>query len=485
MYSLYSLLVGAMLGLSLVFYFFGIRPLAEYLYDSHQEGITHNLTRTAMSFNYIVQGHQQLASQTASRTAIRDKQIAYLKHQITREELVTFSQAKLADAMHASDGVLGIARYDPSGDFLFSVGGYVPQSTIQTCLAKEQSGDIEVFPLEIDSKAQTLTYCSKIIDHDTGIVGFDVLLMNDREIRDFINKQRDTVTSYVLASAKGGILYWPDSLDETIIRAALKIDTSQQSSEGSFIVDQSDTAISALRLYSLVDKAMFRAPVNNRLVKLSLVLAFLSVGILIASIIVARPVVRSLLEEQEMRELSRRDLLTGLYNRRALIELSEREISRSRRYGHCLAIVMFDIDHFKQINDGDGHIAGDEILRQVGNYCLGVSRQNDSWIRYGGDEFLGLLPETDQQSVTAYAERLRAGIEKMNIQTDKGPLPITISGGYCSFTTPDYPIVVDEIIKAVDRGLYEAKKAGRNKMIPSAIPVLDQRPGLVDKICTI
>lgn len=468
MLGLYLLLAGGMLCLSFVFYALGIRPLAHYLYESHQQRITLNLAQATMAFDYIAEGHKQLAQQTASRTAIRNKQIAYLKHQIAKEELVSFSQAKLADALNASSELLGIARYDRAGNFLFRVGRRVPDHIIQACLEPGLPNDAAVSLVQIDSKEHALIYCSSIIDREFGLVGYDVLAISDQDVRDFVNRNKDAMTTYVLASRTGDILYWPDALTQGEVRMALDATHGKQTSKRAILVERSTTTIPDLTLYALVDAALFRAPVKDRLRRLSLVLGFLSLGILLASIVTARPVIRSLLEEQRMRELSRRDLLTGLYNRRALKELFESEVARSRRYGHSLAVVMFDIDHFKQVNDSHGHIAGDEVLQHIGNYCQGFSRRNDSWIRFGGEEFLALLPETDQHAVATYAERLRKGIGQEKIRSGKGLLSVTISGGYCSFTPAEQVLELDEIIGAVDQALYEAKRTGRNKMVPCA-----------------
>lgn len=159
-------------------------------------------------------------------------------------------------------------------------------------------------------------------------------------------------------------------------------------------------------------------------------------------------------------EISIRDGLTGIFNRRELERLLEAEVSRVRRYGGELSVVMFDIDHFKHVNDGHGHRAGDEVLQAVVRYTRDVLRQPDTAGRYGGEEFTLVLPETGLEGACCVAERLRESIERSPVVVGDRPIPVTISLGVSAYRdgVPDHEALLDE----ADQALYCAKAGGRN-----------------------
>jgi len=156
------------------------------------------------------------------------------------------------------------------------------------------------------------------------------------------------------------------------------------------------------------------------------------------------------------------DSLTGLYNRRQFLELAELEFNRARRYAHPLSAMMLDIDQFKQVNDTYGHTFGDRILQSVATRWRENLRDIDLAGRYGGDEFVVLLPEIALEGARRAAERLRAGIAEAPIDTEKGPLSVTISIGVVTLT-PDHPDLAS-LLDQADAALYKAKNAGRNRV---------------------
>ncbi|MFY9328094.1 MAG: diguanylate cyclase [Georgfuchsia sp.] len=161
--------------------------------------------------------------------------------------------------------------------------------------------------------------------------------------------------------------------------------------------------------------------------------------------------------ENELRKLSTIDGLTGLYNRRFLNETLWTELARSQRYKHSLSILMLDVDHFKKFNDKHGHAMGDKVLKSVAKVMQSALRQQDFACRYGGEEFLAILPETP--SITAFniAERLRLEISNLSIDG----CSVTVSIGCASF--PDAEVESSEgLVDYADRALYEAKRKGRN-----------------------
>jgi len=165
-----------------------------------------------------------------------------------------------------------------------------------------------------------------------------------------------------------------------------------------------------------------------------------------------------LFEEKE--NLSIKDDLTGLYNHRYFYECAEREMQRSLRYHKDFSLIMMDIDHFKKVNDRYGHQAGDELLQNVANNCLSSLRKSDILCRFGGDEFIALLPETNKTDALKIARRIRevAASSIFHVKQDK--FNITLSLGVAA--KDDACSSVDALVSAADEALYKAKKAGRN-----------------------
>ncbi len=166
---------------------------------------------------------------------------------------------------------------------------------------------------------------------------------------------------------------------------------------------------------------------------------------------------------QEIQRLAHQDGLTGCFNRRYFMERAAEEITRSMRYHGPLSLVMMDIDHFKDFNDLYGHQVGDELLCRLVTLCQRQLREVDVFGRYGGEEFVVLMPQTNQAGALKAAERLQRHIEKMTIHTPRGKLSITVSMGVASFeNTFDDSHTLDALIKRADTALYAAKAAGRN-----------------------
>jgi diguanylate cyclase (GGDEF)-like protein len=162
--------------------------------------------------------------------------------------------------------------------------------------------------------------------------------------------------------------------------------------------------------------------------------------------------------EERLREMTERDPLTNTYNRRHLYAILERESERARRYGTALSVVMFDIDHFKTVNDTHGHLEGDRVLVRIAEIVQQELRSVDLLARYGGEEFLIVAPGIDRPRAVVLAERLRTLIAA----ADFDPVPqITCSFGVHQFDGED----TDSIFRYVDDLLYKAKQQGRNCVV--------------------
>jgi len=167
----------------------------------------------------------------------------------------------------------------------------------------------------------------------------------------------------------------------------------------------------------------------------------------------------------ELKKASYSDFLTGLANRRNIQQHLEHEKNRYERQENPFSIILCDIDHFKKINDTYGHDRGDIVLKSIAGILTGTLRKVDIVSRWGGEEFLILLPAIDQQGSSIVAERLRQAIEQMIIQDDHFVIKVTMSFGVITWKDNDSDM--EEFIKKADQNLYRAKEEGRNKVITS------------------
>jgi len=166
--------------------------------------------------------------------------------------------------------------------------------------------------------------------------------------------------------------------------------------------------------------------------------------------------------QQELRLMASTDPLTGLLNRRRFLEQAEKEFLRSRRYRHELAAVMLDIDHFKAINDTHGHFVGDQVLIALSRAAENLLRDIDILCRWGGEEFVILMPETPLAGAAILAERLREVLARLAVDTTAGPLHFTISAGVAARGECDAGLT--DILQRADTALYAAKDHGRNRI---------------------
>jgi diguanylate cyclase (GGDEF)-like protein len=166
---------------------------------------------------------------------------------------------------------------------------------------------------------------------------------------------------------------------------------------------------------------------------------------------------------QQLEQLSKTDGLTGLYNRRHLMEALQAEHSRSQRYGHTIGLLMIDIDHFKRINDEFGHPCGDMVLQEVAKLLQVNVRSSDLVGRYGGEEMLIVLPETDISEALEVGEKLRSVIEQHSFNYDGTGVKVTASVGVSALQAK-VALSWQQLLKHADEALYQAKRSGRNKV---------------------
>jgi two-component system, cell cycle response regulator len=166
---------------------------------------------------------------------------------------------------------------------------------------------------------------------------------------------------------------------------------------------------------------------------------------------------------EALRVQATRDYLTQLWNRSSILEILQRELDRSERTGTPVGVVVADLDHFKSINDTYGHFAGDAALKESARRMESSTRSYDSVGRYGGEEFLIVLPGVDAEGVRLQSERMRLGIAATPVPTQEAALDVTCSFG-CSSGVGGR-VTAEALIRAADQGLYRAKRAGRNRSV--------------------
>jgi diguanylate cyclase (GGDEF)-like protein len=167
---------------------------------------------------------------------------------------------------------------------------------------------------------------------------------------------------------------------------------------------------------------------------------------------------------EALREQSIRDPLTGLFNRRYMEEALKQHLSRVTRHLHPLGVIMLDIDHFKRINDAYGHGAGDALLRELGRLFKTHVRVEDIACRYGGEEFVLIMPDASLEAAQQRAEYLRQAVKKLQVQHDgQSHEGITVSLGVAAY--PEHGRTQDSVLRAADAALYDAKRKGRDRVV--------------------
>ncbi len=171
---------------------------------------------------------------------------------------------------------------------------------------------------------------------------------------------------------------------------------------------------------------------------------------------------------RRLKQLSETDPLTNTINRRRFMEVAEQQLALARRHCYPTSLLLLDIDHFKQVNDKYGHATGDRALVEITNVMRSALRESDTLARFGGEEFVVLLPHTAREGALAVAERVRQSAHQHQIQAEEQSLSVTISIG--GVTCETSTTALDKLISRADELLYQAKQAGRDRSMVEAIP---------------
>jgi two-component system cell cycle response regulator len=167
---------------------------------------------------------------------------------------------------------------------------------------------------------------------------------------------------------------------------------------------------------------------------------------------------------EEIYRMSIMDGLTGVHNKRYFVEFLDKEVARASRHQQPLGVVMFDLDHFKKVNDTHGHLCGDHVLKEVCKRLRPRIRKEDLLARYGGEEFVCVLPDTAYHGVMAFAESLRMLVAREPVKWEQSDLAVSISIGV-TVMDPGAQVTGQDLVRKADERLYEAKRGGRNRVV--------------------
>ncbi len=167
---------------------------------------------------------------------------------------------------------------------------------------------------------------------------------------------------------------------------------------------------------------------------------------------------------EQLREQAITDGLTGIYNHRYFMELSDKLLQQMIRYGRAASLIIMDLDHFKRVNDHYGHLAGDEVLRRTAALLQGILRDSDVFGRYGGEEFVFFLPETEPDTAMQLAERLRRALAEQEVDTEGQKIRISGSFGVAGYVRAGEDSSLELLCKRADKALYAAKEKGRDRV---------------------
>lgn len=463
----YTLVVLGYVVLSISFYLSGFRPLAEQLRIQHGNEIAYAMDATQRLIDGVLERQIALAIQTSSRSAIRDAQARYLSDEISLEAYRAFSEDKLADGLRASEEMLGVRRHTPDGKVLLEVGS-LPADFVWIPCQHPRAREARILGTTGIDSASVLVYCSSIDSPGFGWLGFDLLFMDAQPLKQVLEQPQyhDLRTiAFSVADTNGRILFWPgdptDSRRRGILERHLK---SGQPPPAGHAIESRPLVASGLVLHAVVDEAAFFAQIDRQLLGMVGVLVFWGVLIVLFTLLGLQRLLRSAAAVQSLSHRVQRDGMTGLMNHETMQELLDVELARNRDDPVGLSLLMFDLDHFKAVNDQHGHPAGDRVLQRIAQAMRQLARVSDHVARYGGEEFLVIMPGSTPEGAKQFADRLRVSLGQILHRSNGEEFHVTISVGVVSCPAGVTAPAKEVLLGMADAALYESKREGRDRV---------------------
>ena len=429
------LIIFAIIILLIFFYFFVFQPLSSELESTLDQNFKNSVSIIELNVENEFSRFKEGAESLSSRTMIKNELAAYQAGEVSFEELQDYTADKYADGAEVLDNVIAAFR--------------ITEAEVVTAWGGKELRDYRQY-FSYDNPATELTFIedqclllvnSPILSDAEQKIGNDIVLFNLEELMEELNRQ-DLKSSIV----KEGERENPGFSSNDIIR------------------DQRRILDTDYYLKAEMSKSELYASVNYLSTRIIGAFSVLLLIIILAIYKVFKDTSAEVINDLEAKvakitKISETDEMLAIYNRSKMIDILEKEITRTRRYDNNLSLIMYDLDRFKAINDNYGHQLGDQILIEVTEKIKDQIRKVDSLARYGGDEFMIVNPETTLDESYQLAERLRSEVKKIETEQVKN---ISCSFGVVELRPEDD---LDSLLKRADDALYQAKAKGRDTVV--------------------
>lgn len=428
--------LGIILLIILILFYFGVfMPLKTELENALEQNFHNLVSISEINFENKLNRYIEGASSLSSRTMIKNELDNYLQGESSLEELRNYTQAKYADGAEVLHHAY--AAYRMSGDQVISHWGEVKLDFIKN-FNFEEGTDID---LNFSRDNKYVIVKSKIKNDSGAGIGNDFVIFDLQTILAEINSNE--IRHNILRNH-------PSQVHKQIENDKI-VEYRRLLNTGYWLKAEMSTDLLYENIQSISTKIMVSVAISILVIGLIIILSLKST---------AEKVIKNLEEEvEEKTKLSETDSMLGIFNRTKLMTVLADEIERANRYTNNLSLIIFDIDHFKKINDSFGHQLGDEILNRIVSIVKNNIRVTDTLARYGGDEFVITCPETSLESVEKLANRIKNAVN--NYESQQG-IELSCSFGIAQFRNNKENI--DSFIKRADDALYRAKSQGRNRV---------------------